>query len=82
MRRPPIKINKDWIAKEIVKAGAYSAPQMILHHRSPSLANNPGRLTGQALLDLVTKIVTGDRLAMTDAEFRKSYLNYIRRTAP
>jgi hypothetical protein len=79
MRRPPIKIVVSWVAREIVKAGAYAEPLMVPVHRKPSL--EPG-LAGQDLLDAVHKIVQADRLALTDYQFRQNYAKYIRRAAP
>lgn len=72
MRRPPIKINKQWIAEEIMKAGA-------LVEFIPDVQLNANQ---DYHLNLLIQLVQCDRIRMTDAAFRHKYINYIRRVAP
>ena len=72
MRRPPIKINKSWIVEELIKAEASSRflPKM----------QSFGTVE-ECRLHL-HRIVSNDRLMLPDSDFRKKYVNYIKRTAP
>ncbi len=72
MRRPPIKINKSWVVQEIMKAGACPEflPKMLLIVSPDEQKQH------------LQRIVSNDRLMLPDSDFRKKYVNYIKRTAP
>lgn len=70
MRRPVAKINKQWIREEIIKAG----------HASHFIADVPPTL-GE-VWSALDDVIQADRFALMDWDFRKKYVNYIRRTAP
>jgi len=71
MRRPPIKIVKLWIHNEIMNADA--AGQFITVGPEEPLG---------AIREKLADVIHQDRLSMTDQDFRKKYINYIKRTAP
>lgn len=61
------KVKINMIAMEIVRAGAASL-----------YVDGTGMMTRQGVLDAIEEVLRKDRLALTDAEFRKRYVAYIR----